>query len=285
MANIMELLNIEKWLELNAKLQQKKNALRAALKEKGVLVKGKTNDFDHYKYFSEAQYKELFTELFSAHGLELKFDEVEYTSFEGTDKQPNGRLVRLVFTLFDTETGFYEETPISSEALDKGDKAGYKAYTGALKYYLANTFAVATGDDPETESPEGKTKGMVTRGNNPNASKQQQGTAPTPEQVAELQSIGVTLRDVAVYNKVTESNVTGEMVAAAIARKKKAQTESNFQRVKKYIENTNMTMDDVTRIAAELYGANKRINSLSTDEMSELMKEIDERISGGGDNE
>ena len=79
--------------------------------------------------------------------------------------------------------------------------------------------------------------------------------------------------------------MTGEMVAAAIARKKKAQTESNFQRVKKYIENTNMTMDDVTRIAAELYGANKRINSLSTDEMSELMKEIDERISGGGDNE
>ena len=40
--------------------------------------------------------------------------------------------------------------------LDKGDKAGYKANTGAIKYYLANTFMVATGDDPETETPEGE---------------------------------------------------------------------------------------------------------------------------------
>ena len=40
--------------------------------------------------------------------------------------------------------------------MDKGDKAGYKAFTGALKYYLADTFMVATGDDPEKESPETK---------------------------------------------------------------------------------------------------------------------------------
>ena len=40
------------------------------------------------------------------------------------------------------------------EAIDKGDKAGYKAFTGALKYYLANTFMVATGDDPEKDSPQ-----------------------------------------------------------------------------------------------------------------------------------
>jgi hypothetical protein len=60
---------------------------------------------------------------------------------------------KLEFVLFDTETGFYETTTITGEGIDKGDKAGYKAYTGALKYYLANTFMVATGDDPEKESP------------------------------------------------------------------------------------------------------------------------------------
>ena len=47
------------WLELNAKLQAKKNALRKDLKSKGILKKGGQNDFDHYSYFSEAQYKEL----------------------------------------------------------------------------------------------------------------------------------------------------------------------------------------------------------------------------------
>ena len=56
-------------------------------------------------------------------------------------------------SLTDIDTGFYEETTITGEGIDKGDKAGYKAYTGALKYYLANTFMVATGDDPEKESP------------------------------------------------------------------------------------------------------------------------------------
>lgn len=154
MVDLIQTLESKEWLELNAKLQQKKNLLRKALKEKGILKKGANNDYDGYKYFSEAQYKELFTELLSASGLEIKFTEVDYATFEGPQKQANGRMPKLEFALFDTETGFYELTQITGEGIDKGDKAGYKAYTGALKYFLANTFMVATGDDPETESPE-----------------------------------------------------------------------------------------------------------------------------------
>lgn len=153
MKRVFEDLEPKEWLELNAKLQSKKNALRLSLKEKGVLKKGGSNDFDHYKYFSEAQYKELFTELFSANKLELSFDELEYNTFSGSERQANGRMPKLQFILTDVETGFYEVTAITGEGIDKGDKAGYKAYTGALKYYLANTFMVATGDDPESESP------------------------------------------------------------------------------------------------------------------------------------
>ena len=151
----MNLDNLEPktWLELNAKLQAKKNALRKDLKSKGILKKGGQNDFDHYSYFSEAQYKELFTELFSKNNLELKFSELDYGTFEGTGKQCNGRMTRLEFTLIDVETGFFETTVITGEGMDKGDKAGYKAYTGAVKYYLADTFLVATGDDAERESP------------------------------------------------------------------------------------------------------------------------------------
>ena len=154
---MLENLGVDKWLELNAKLQQKKNALRQDLKERGILKKDKTNDYDHYNYFSEAQYKLLFTELFSAHGLEFKFDEIEYGMFDTqSEKQPNGRLPKIEFRLFDIETGFFESTTITGEAIDKGDKAGYKAYTGALKYYLADTFMVSTGDDAENDSPEAK---------------------------------------------------------------------------------------------------------------------------------
>ena len=144
------------WLTFNAKLQQKKNALRKSLRAKGILPKAGSNDFDHYKYFSEAQYKELFTELFSEYGLELSFNELEYGTFEGTEKQANGRMVKLEFYLYDIDTGFYETTVITGEGIDKGDKAGYKAYTGALKYFLADKFMVATGDDPEKDSPDNK---------------------------------------------------------------------------------------------------------------------------------
>ena len=116
------------------------------------MINGATNKYDNYDYFSEEQYKELFTELFSEHGLELKFTEIEHEMFDGTEKQGNGRKVKLEFYLFDIETGFYETTAVSGEGIDKGDKAVYKAYTGALKYYLADTFIVPTKDDPEKES-------------------------------------------------------------------------------------------------------------------------------------
>lgn len=152
-ADMKNLIEPKEWLELNAKLQKKKNALRKVLKERGVLTKGAKNTYDNYSYFSEAQYKELFTGLFADCGLELKFNEIAYETFTGSEKQANGRMPKLEFELMDIDTGFGETTVITGEGIDKGDKAGYKAYTGALKYYLANTFMVATGDDLEKDSP------------------------------------------------------------------------------------------------------------------------------------
>ena len=163
----------KEWLGFNAQLAKKKNALRKELKEIGILKKDKTNDYDHYSYFSEAGYKKLFTELFAAHGLELTANEIEYELFDSpSSKMPNGRKVTFEFILTDTDTGFYEISRVTGEGMDKGDKAGYKADTGALKYYLANTFMVATGDDAENESPEsngnknGNTNGYQ-KGNKP----------------------------------------------------------------------------------------------------------------------
>lgn len=134
-------------------LQQKKNALRADLAQRGILKREGNNTFDRYKYFSEAQYKLLFTELLSSKGMELRSTVSDYSMVEGTEKQSNGRQVTMDFELIDVETGYSETSTFVGEGFDKGDKAGYKAMTGALKYYLACTFLVATGDDPETESP------------------------------------------------------------------------------------------------------------------------------------
>ena len=151
----------ERELELIAKLQKKKNKIRIALKEKGILPKGAINEYDNYEYFSEAQYKELFTELFSEYGIELYITEIDYGTFEGTEKQPFGRTVTLSCRLIDIETGYSETSNHTGEGLDRGDKAGYKATTGALKRFLSSTFLVATKDDPEREDEKPTAKKSV----------------------------------------------------------------------------------------------------------------------------
>lgn len=200
-------------LALNAKLQTKKNQLRKKLKEKGVLKKGGKNGYSGYSYFSEAQYKELFTELFSDCGLELRFTELEYGILDGGKN--NGRIPKLQFTLMDTDTGYGEETVITGEGMDSGDKAGYKAYTGALKYYLANTFMVATGEDPEKDTPSDKSESRI-----------------KPEQIIFMKSRyeGENMEKLLKANNLTRiedmtEKKAKEIIAKWIAKEKKERTE------------------------------------------------------------
>lgn len=62
--------------------------------------------------------------------------------------------VRFEFT--DAETG--ETMPVLSmgQGTDSGDKAAYKAMTGATKQCLIQTFLIPTGDDPENEPKQSK---------------------------------------------------------------------------------------------------------------------------------
>lgn len=153
--------NFNHWLEelkFKAKLLQKKNRVRKAIKEKGTLLNGAFNEFDNYEYFSEAQYKELFTDLLSEYGLELKPSEISKTEFRGTEKQPFGYSVTFEFELSDIETGYSEVSCHSGTGIDKGDKAYYKARTGALKTYFSMTFLVATKDDPERDDDKPEVK-------------------------------------------------------------------------------------------------------------------------------
>lgn len=150
-------------MNLNSKLQKKKNNLRKELSEKGILPKGAHNDYDNYDYFSEAQYKELFIGLFSKHGLEFDSAEVRVQSIPGTDKQPFGILATMKYIITDVDTGYEIESIHSGIGMDRGDKAIYKAKTGALKSFFASTFLVATKDDPEREDDKPSSKKTYTK--------------------------------------------------------------------------------------------------------------------------
>ena len=68
---------------------------------------------------------------------------------------PSGKQVlltlRFTWTLTDGETGETLSFQSIGTGADSGDKAAYKAATGALKYALLTGFLIPTGDDPESD--------------------------------------------------------------------------------------------------------------------------------------
>jgi ERF superfamily len=60
--------------------------------------------------------------------------------------------VVMAYTFMDVDTAEEITVKVAGEGLDAGDKAPYKAMTGALKYALLQSFLLATGDDPENDS-------------------------------------------------------------------------------------------------------------------------------------
>ena len=111
------------WLELNIKLQQKKNALRKSLHKRGMFQHKESVENDH---------RELFTELLLKNKLEVRFSEIECFM------QSNVRVLKVECSLFDIETGFYEITII----MDDG--------SGVLNHYLANMFMLKTGSEADS---------------------------------------------------------------------------------------------------------------------------------------
>lgn len=62
-------------------------------------------------------------------------------------------LVTLDYSWVDVETGETADGRWAGVGWDKsGDKAIYKAFSGALKYLVLDTFMIPTGDDPEAGS-------------------------------------------------------------------------------------------------------------------------------------
>ena len=70
------------------------------------------------------------------------------------EKSQNGQGVETVvevtldYEFIDGDSDEILSVPSYGEGRDSGDKAPYKALTGALKYALIQTFLIATGDDP-----------------------------------------------------------------------------------------------------------------------------------------
>jgi hypothetical protein len=93
--------------------------------------------------------------------------------------------VVMSYSFADADSAEEITVKVAGEGVDSGDKAPYKAMTGALKYALLQSFLLATGDDPEDERL------------NPMDRSQMSGGAPSQELVKEkeLQELRQLIED------------------------------------------------------------------------------------------
>lgn len=140
--------------EMAAKLAARKTAVMAEIER--VAERGR-NDHSKYSYAKAEDLMEEVRPLMASKGLAFTFDVVGHKVEQG--KTTGGKpaeiaTVEIAATLTDVDTGFAETSRVVGRGSDVGDKAIWKAYTGAIKYWLRNTFLISTGDDPETETIE-----------------------------------------------------------------------------------------------------------------------------------
>ncbi len=122
--------------------------------EIGRVEKKGYNDFHKYKYVTEADLVEAVRAKLADRNVALipgvvSVDGREYT----TDRGKNSVVTTVVmsFTFVDGDTGAMFRSEWAGQGDDPADKGLYKAYTGALKYFLMKTFLIPTGDDPEAD--------------------------------------------------------------------------------------------------------------------------------------
>jgi hypothetical protein len=126
--------------------------LAEVMAEVGYVQKQGYNSFHKYKYVTEADLIEAVRQKLAERNVVLipsvvDVGERPVTSDKG--KQSTVTTVKVAFTFCDGDTGELHRAEWAGAGDDPADKGLYKAYTGALKYFLMKAFLIATGDDPE----------------------------------------------------------------------------------------------------------------------------------------
>ena len=113
--------------------------------EIGHVRKTGYNAFHQYDYVEEQVLVDAVRGRLSSEGIIVIPSVVEH--------EQSGTLATVLveFKFIDGHTGESLSARIVGQGDDKGDKAFYKAYTGAVKYLLMKTFLIPTGDDPEAD--------------------------------------------------------------------------------------------------------------------------------------
>jgi ERF superfamily len=175
----------------------------------GYIQKRGYNERHNYNYVAAADIAGSVGDILAELGV-VVIPRLESITYEphAPGRVDSVRVARVImaYTFTDENSGEEITAKVAGEGLDAGDKASYKAMTGALKYALLQSFLLATGDDPEDERADSRT---ALGSENP----------ITAEQVCQLQGLieetGTELERVLAYYKIS---ALGEMTEACYRR-------------------------------------------------------------------
>lgn len=139
--------NLEPELNLMQKLAEIMNDIER-------IPKRGHNDFHNYDYALEADIKDVVRTELAKRKIMMFSNERSRTMMPVTTRKgATEQIVTLEveYTLIDSASGETIKFTGYGDGQDAGDKAVYKAKTGALKYALTSLFLIPTGDDPEKE--------------------------------------------------------------------------------------------------------------------------------------
>lgn len=138
------------------------------------------NAFHNYDYVTESDLVDELRHRLAAHGVAILPSVVDHVVTATTERGKSSSLatVTLELTFVDGESGDLMVTRWIGQGMDQGDKAYYKAYTGAFKYGLMKTFLISTGDDPEQDEQDAPVKPVKPAPQQREDRRQRQQTAP-----------------------------------------------------------------------------------------------------------
>ncbi len=118
------------------------------------VAKNGVNAFHKYSYATEADITQAVRGALSEQGVMMvpTVENIEWAEITtGAGKKERLCTAHFLFTLLDSDSDSKIEFRNIGQGQDAGDKAFYKAATGATKYALLKLFLIPTGDDPENE--------------------------------------------------------------------------------------------------------------------------------------
>lgn len=124
----------------------------------GAVAKTDVNTFDKYKYRGiDAIYNALHPAMVKNRLFVVpEVLDIQRDVRESKKGEPLNYAMATVRYTFYAEDGSSIQAVVTGEGMDRGDKAGYKALTGAFKYACFQTLCLPTEEaqDPEIDSPQ-----------------------------------------------------------------------------------------------------------------------------------